>query len=86
MNQGMGHEARTQLESKLKQICDAAIPEKRVGVDDNLFEIGTSSLALVEIHEGIEANFPGRVELSDLFEHPTIAELAVFLESTKPNP
>ncbi len=80
INREKNHEERSEIESKLKQICDAAVPEKHVDVDDNLFEIGTSSLALVEIHEGIEQAFPGAVELSDLLEHPTIAELAVFLE------
>ncbi|HEX2239218.1 MAG TPA: AMP-binding protein [Gammaproteobacteria bacterium] len=71
----------TEVEQKLKQICDTALKDKRVGIHDSLFEIGTSSLALVEIHEGIEAAFPGLIDITDLFDYPTIAELAAHLEA-----
>ena len=75
----------SEVEQKLKLICDTAIADKRVSIHDNLFEIGTSSLVLVQIHEGIEETFPGVVDITDLFDHPTITELAVFIESkTKP--
>jgi len=36
---------------------------------------------LVEIHEGIEAAYPGQVDITDLFDYPTIAELAAFMQS-----
>jgi fengycin family lipopeptide synthetase D len=49
-------------------------------VNDNLFEIGASSLKLIEIHENIERDFPGLVELTELFDYPTIAQLAQHIE------
>jgi acyl-CoA synthetase (AMP-forming)/AMP-acid ligase II/aryl carrier-like protein len=73
--------ARSVIEDKLKNICDAALAGKRVGVHDNLFEIGASSLKLIEIHERIEREYPGAVELTELFDFPTIAELAQHLQS-----
>ncbi|MBS0378365.1 MAG: non-ribosomal peptide synthetase [Proteobacteria bacterium] len=73
--------ARTQIEQKLQEICDAALPGKRIGVDDNLFEVGASSLKLIEIHEQIDKEYPGKVDLTELFDYPTIAELARHLES-----
>jgi aryl carrier-like protein len=51
---------------------------------DNLFEIGASSLKLIEIHENIDREFPGLIDLTELFDHPTIAELAKHLESSPP--
>ena len=36
---------------------------------------------LAQIHERIEEQFPGRVEVSDLFECPSVTELRAFLES-----
>jgi acyl-CoA synthetase (AMP-forming)/AMP-acid ligase II/acyl carrier protein len=75
-----GAVARNEIERKLKLICDTVIPDKAVGLCDNLFEIGTSSLALVQIHEGIEEAFPGLLDITDLFDYPTIAQLASFLE------
>ena len=43
----------------LQSICEAALPGKRIDVNDNLFEIGASSLKLIEIHENIDREFPG---------------------------
>ena len=55
-------------------------PNKRIGYDDDLFEIGLSSLELAQIHEGIEARWPDRLDMTDLFDYPTINDLAAFLE------
>ena len=72
--------SRNQLEEKLKTICDAALEGKKVDINDNLFEIGASSLKLIEIHEQIDREYPGQVDLTELFDFPTIAELASHLE------
>ena len=71
----------SQIENKLKTICDGALEGKRVDVNDNLFEIGASSLKLIEIHEQIDREYPGQVDLTELFDFPTIAELARHLET-----
>jgi acyl carrier protein len=73
--------SRTQIEDMLKTICDSALEGKRVDINDNLFEIGASSLKLIEIHEQIDREYPGQVDLTELFDFPTIAELARHLES-----
>lgn len=73
--------SRTQIEDKLKSICDAALEGKHVNLHDNLFEIGASSLKLIEIHEQIDREYPGQVELTELFDYPTIADLAEHLQS-----
>ncbi|MEP6548213.1 MAG: non-ribosomal peptide synthetase, partial [Gammaproteobacteria bacterium] len=70
----------TELENRLQSICEAALPGKRIGVNDNLFDIGASSLKLIEIHENVDREFPGLIDLTELFDHPTIAELAKHLE------
>jgi acyl carrier protein len=71
----------SEIEDKLKTICDTALEGKRVGVNDNLFEIGASSLKLIEIHERIDHDYPGLIDLTELFDFPTIAELARHLQS-----
>jgi acyl-CoA synthetase (AMP-forming)/AMP-acid ligase II/aryl carrier-like protein len=68
-----------EIEKKLKDICDAAL-ERNIDVQDNLFEIGASSLKLIEIHEKIDQVYPGLVDLTELFDFPTIAELSKHLE------
>ncbi len=71
----------SEIEDKLKTICDTALEGKRIGVNDNLFEVGASSLKLIEIHERIDHEYPGLVDLTELFDFPTIAELARHLQS-----
>jgi acyl-CoA synthetase (AMP-forming)/AMP-acid ligase II/acyl carrier protein len=79
---GAGNGAsRSAIEDQLKTIVDAALEGKNVGVHDNLFEIGASSLKLIEIHENIDRDYPGLVDLTELFDFPTIAELAQHLET-----
>jgi acyl-CoA synthetase (AMP-forming)/AMP-acid ligase II len=69
----------TEIERQIKDICDAAL-ERNIDVHDNLFEIGASSLKLIEIHEQIDRSYPGLVDLTELFDFPTIAELSTHLE------
>ena len=77
---GSDREAGAGLEARLQSLCETALPGKRIDVNDNLFEIGASSLKLIEIHESIDRDFPGLVDLTELFDYPTIAQLAKHLE------
>jgi acyl-CoA synthetase (AMP-forming)/AMP-acid ligase II/acyl carrier protein len=71
----------SEIEDKLKGICESALEGKRIDLHDNLFEIGASSLKLIEIHEHIDRDYPGLVDLTELFDFPTIGELAKHLEA-----
>jgi acyl-CoA synthetase (AMP-forming)/AMP-acid ligase II/acyl carrier protein len=75
-----GAAAGSPVEAKIKGICDAALPGKRVELDDNLFEVGASSLTLIQIHEEIDREYPGVVDLTELFDFPTVRQLAQHLE------
>jgi acyl-CoA synthetase (AMP-forming)/AMP-acid ligase II/aryl carrier-like protein len=77
---GAAQVSGSELETRLQAIGERALPGKRIDVNDNLFEIGASSLKLIEIHENIDREFPGLIDLTELFDHPTIAELAKHLE------
>jgi acyl-CoA synthetase (AMP-forming)/AMP-acid ligase II/acyl carrier protein len=72
--------SRTDIEEKIRTICDAALEGRKLDLHDNLFEVGASSLKLIEIHEQIDREFPGQLDLTELFDFPTIAELAAHLE------
>jgi acyl carrier protein len=76
-----GEVSGSELEARLQAICEAALPGKTVGIHDNLFELGASSLKLIEIHETIDRDFPGQIDLTELFDYPTIAQLAQHLEA-----
>ena len=64
---------------ELEGICREFSKERVIGPDDNLFEVGVSSLTLTEIMLAVEEKYPGKVDISDLFDYPTIRELADFL-------
>jgi len=67
------------LVREIELICRNFSKERLIGPDDNLFEVGVSSLTLTEIVLAIEEQHPGKVDISDLFDYPTIRELADFI-------
>jgi hypothetical protein len=77
---GHGRAAKGRIERELKAIVDDAMPGKHVDIDDNLFEVGASSLTLLQVHEQIDALYPDAVDLTELFDFPTISQLAKHLE------
>ncbi len=64
----------------LLSICQEFLPDKTLSVDDNLFELGTSSLVLTQIHDKIDELWPDRLELTDYFDYPTVRALAEHLD------
>ncbi|MCC2658522.1 MAG: Acyl-CoA synthetase (AMP-forming)/AMP-acid ligase [Panacagrimonas sp.] len=64
----------------LQGLCARVIPDKRIDPGTNLFEINLSSLTLARLHEAIDETFPGRLDVMDLFDYPTLQDLAGFLD------
>ena len=54
--------------------------DRKIGADDNLFEVGVSSLTLTEIVLAIDEQHPGKLDISDLFDYPTLREIAAFMK------
>lgn len=71
------------LVAELAGICNEFAKDREIGPDDNLFEVGINSLTLTEIMLAVEERYPGMIDINDLFEHPTIRELAAFLEAKR---
>jgi amino acid adenylation domain-containing protein len=70
-------------ESGLEQVIAAAWSEvigiAEVGVNDNFFDTGGNSLRMAEVHARLERTLNRPIEITDLFEHPTVRSLARFL-------
>lgn len=75
-DRGPESQPSTEVERHIKTICDTVLPSKDLGIHENIFEIGTSSLELMEIHDQIEEAFPGRIDITELFDYPTISAIA----------
>jgi acyl-CoA synthetase (AMP-forming)/AMP-acid ligase II/acyl carrier protein len=67
------------LIAELMTICAEFSKERAIGPDDNLFEVGVSSLTLTEIVLAIDERYPGKLDISDLFDYPTLCQVADFL-------
>jgi len=69
------------IEQTLKNICDELLPDKNIQPDDNIFELGTTSLLLAQLYQRIDETWPGKLEITDMFDYPTLNQLAAFLRS-----
>ncbi|MTJ53551.1 amino acid adenylation domain-containing protein [Anabaena sp. UHCC 0253] len=71
---------QTQTELTLAQIWAEILKVEKVGINDNFFELGGNSLLttklMLKIQSTLQIDFPLRL----LFESPTIASLAVYLD------
>jgi len=73
--------AGSDVGQQLLDVCRQVFPDRDIMPDQNLFELGADSLMLVKIHEEIDARFPGKVEVTDLFDYPTISSLASYIST-----
>lgn len=75
-----GDDTADSIAARLLALCNARIADREVHPDDNLFELGISSLTLAEIHADIENVWPDALDITDLFDYPTVTEIATVLE------
>ncbi len=68
------------LIAELVGICREFSKDREIGPDDNLFEVGVSSLTLTEIVLAIDERYPDKVDISDVFDYPTLREIAAFMQ------
>ncbi|MEO1411333.1 MAG: condensation domain-containing protein, partial [Bacteroidota bacterium] len=69
-------EPRGELEVKIHQIWSTVLHVDRIGVHDNFFEIGGNSLLSLRITSMIYRDLALKLSMTDVFEHPTIRQLA----------
>jgi amino acid adenylation domain-containing protein len=73
---------RTALEQTIAAAVRAVMNVERVGVNDNFFDLGGSSLLLVRLATRLEEQLGRPVQPLDLFRAPSVAALARFLSET----
>ena len=72
---------RDDLERSIAGIWGQLLGIPRVGVNDNFFEIGGHSLLATKLASQIMSAHGVRLPLRDLFDHPTVAQLAARVAS-----
>jgi len=71
---------RTPIESILCGIWEEILGVAPVGINDNFFELGGHSIALTRMVSRVTEYFDVDLPLSELFDVPTIAMLAAFIQ------
>ncbi|CAM3987833.1 non-ribosomal peptide synthetase [Mesobacillus zeae] len=69
-------QATNEIEQKLVAIWDEMLKVERIGIQDNFFELGGHSLKATIVSGRIQKELEVEIGVSDLFQYPTIKELA----------
>lgn len=81
---GEGAAEGTATARRLVELCSPLVSGRPLTVRTDLLAIDLNSLALARIHEAIDREFAGRIEVTDLFDYPVLQELARFLDASAP--
>ncbi len=73
----------TYEENLILEIWSDLLNLRKIQLSDNFFELGGNSLIAIQVLNRIEKILGIRLQLSILFEHPTIEQLALLLKSDK---
>ena len=69
------------LETQLTQLWEKALNIKPIGLQDNFFDLGGTSMIAVRLFSELRKRFDKNLSLSTLFQAPTIEKLAEVLRS-----
>ncbi|MFG2754776.1 non-ribosomal peptide synthetase [Streptomyces xanthophaeus] len=68
--------AATDLEGALGAIWADVLKTRHIGVDDNYFDLGGTSISIKQAHQRIQQELGVRLSLVSMFEYPTVRLLA----------
>lgn len=77
---------RSRSEEILIRLWREALGLEVVPVDRNFFDLGGTSLQLMRVHAGLEIELGQRYEVLTLFKHPTVRDMARFLDGREQAP
>jgi AMP-binding enzyme/Phosphopantetheine attachment site/AMP-binding enzyme C-terminal domain len=76
---GVSAKPRGEVEAALMKIWCEVLGRESVGIDDNFFDCGGTSLQLIQVHATIRTVMNIDITVVDLFQYPRISALAVSL-------
>ncbi|WP_193657821.1 aminotransferase class III-fold pyridoxal phosphate-dependent enzyme [Bacillus cereus] len=76
---------KDQIEENLLKIFRTRLQLEKISAYDRYFEMGATSLQLVEIAEHMERELGVQIEVADFFAYPTISKLSGYIEQNWKN-
>ena len=73
---------KTNLEKKIAELVAQVLQIDRVGMNDNLFDLGADSVAIVRLNNQLIEEFSQEIPIVEMFQYPTVNFLALFLKES----
>jgi acyl carrier protein len=70
-----------EIEEKLVAIWQEVLQKDKIGVEDSFFTLGGHSLKAIQVISKIQKEFNIKIKLKELYDEPTITNLARYIES-----
>ena len=71
------------IETQVAELWERLLGIEGIGAQDSFFELGGNSLSLTQLLAQIRKCFQLELSLAALFERPTIADIALLIESSR---
>lgn len=71
----------SELENAIASIWQSVLGIPSVGIHDNFFDVGGHSLLAVQVHERIQGIVSQPINVVDIFQYPTVSQLAHHLST-----
>ncbi|MEP0262577.1 amino acid adenylation domain-containing protein [Dokdonia sp.] len=72
---------RNDLEEHLVAIWQEVLQRDKIGIDNSFFSLGGHSLKAIQVISKIQKDFNIKIELKEMYNEPTIANLSSYIES-----
>ncbi|PWW04851.1 amino acid adenylation domain-containing protein [Paenibacillus cellulosilyticus] len=72
--------AKSEMEHLVLGMWNLALDRDDVGTKEHFFDIGGDSIRLMNVHAQLEAHYPGKASITDLFAYPTVESFAGLME------
>jgi acyl carrier protein len=77
-------EAQNEIERKLVEAWKNFLGIDQVGIHDNFFELGTTSLGIIQVNNRLKAALDIDIPVAAMYSYPTVALLGKFIERQNP--
>lgn len=75
----------TEIEKQVETIWKEVLNHSRFGLNDNFFNVGGTSMMLLNVYSKIEEYYPDKITVLELFDHSTVKQIATFIERSETN-